>query len=44
MVDSLFSNRLAVLATMHEKEQVIVPILEQELGLVVVIPTGFDTD
>lgn len=44
MVDSLFADRRAILATMHRKEQVIAPILQQELGLEVVIPTGFETD
>jgi hypothetical protein len=47
MAASLFSGftgRTAVLATMHQKEQVIAPILQQELGLEVIIPQGFDTD
>jgi hypothetical protein len=42
--DSLFTNRNAVLATMHQKEQVIAPILEQELGVKVIIPADFNTD
>ncbi len=33
-----------MLATMHQKEQVVAPILRQELGLEVLIPPGFDTD
>jgi sulfur carrier protein ThiS len=39
----LFTNRVAVLATMHKKEQVIAPILE-ELGLKVIVPASFNTD
>jgi len=39
-----FANRVAVLATMHRKEQVIAPLLQQELGLQVVLPEGLDTD
>ncbi len=41
---SLFTVQVAVLATMHHKERVIVPILESELGLKVVVPTNFNTD
>lgn len=40
----LFSDRESVLATMHQKEQVIAPILEQQLGVKVVVPQGFNTD
>ena len=39
-----FSDRVAVLATMHQKEQAIAPILERELGLEIVVPTNFNTD
>ncbi|MBC7881462.1 MAG: hypothetical protein H7Y37_09020 [Anaerolineae bacterium] len=42
--DKLFANRIAVLSTMHGKEQVIAPILQQELGIQVTVPTAFDTD
>lgn len=41
---SLFAGRVAVLATMHKKERAIAPILEQELGVKVVVPTNFNTD
>jgi hypothetical protein len=41
---SLFSNRVAVLATMHQKEQVMAPILEKELGLKAIVPENFNTD
>lgn len=40
----LFYDRESVLATMHQKEQVIAPILEQRLGVKVIVPQGFDTD
>ncbi len=39
-----FSDRIAVLATMHQKEQAIAPILERELGLNIVVPENFNTD
>lgn len=38
-----FADRTAVLATMHRKETVIVPLLEQ-LGLTVTVPPQFNTD
>lgn len=41
---SLFTNRVAVLATMHQKEKVIAPVLEQELGIKVIVPRNFNTD
>jgi len=46
MTESLFKfkGRLAVLATMHSKEQAIAPILEEMLGLRVKVLRGFDTD
>ncbi|NEQ20607.1 MAG: hypothetical protein F6K28_15485, partial [Microcoleus sp. SIO2G3] len=40
----LFGDRMGVLATMHKKERVIVPLLEQELGIKVVVPENLDTD
>ncbi|MFQ4140743.1 DUF6671 family protein [Chlorogloeopsis sp. ULAP02] len=42
--DSLFTNRVAALATMHQKEKVIAPILEAELGIQVIVPQNFNTD
>jgi hypothetical protein len=42
--NELFGNRTAVLATMHGKEQVIAPILEEQLGIHVVVPANFNTD
>ena len=42
--DSLFANRIAVLATMHRKERAIAPILESELGIKVIVPQDFNTD
>lgn len=41
---SWFKDRVAILATMHQKEQVIAPLLEQQLQLQVVVPEGFNTD
>ena len=40
----LFTNRIAVLATMHQKEKAIAPILEAELGIHVTVPKKFNTD
>jgi len=37
-------NRRAVLATMHRKEIAIAPLLQQELGVEVIVPPGFDSD
>jgi hypothetical protein len=41
---SFLKGRKAVLATMHGKEKVIVPILEKEFGLKIIVPENFDTD
>ncbi|MFQ4140097.1 DUF6671 family protein [Nodosilinea sp. PGN35] len=40
----LFAHRVAVLATMHRKEQAIAPRLEARLGVTVAVPPSFDTD
>ncbi|MGJ3252211.1 MAG: DUF6671 family protein [Elainellaceae cyanobacterium] len=40
----MWSNRIAVIATKHKKEQVIAPILEREFRMTCIIPTQFDTD
>ncbi|PSN11121.1 hypothetical protein C7293_25490 [filamentous cyanobacterium CCT1] len=39
-----FANRVAMLATMHRKEQAIAPLLESHLGVSVAVPADFDTD
>jgi ribosomal protein S27AE len=39
-----FAGRLATIATMHRKEQVIAPALETELGLTCQVPSNFNTD
>lgn len=39
-----FRNRVAILATMHQKEQAIAPILKHELNLNVIVPKNFNTD
>lgn len=40
----IFAGRTALLATMHGKEAVIAPLLEQALGVKILVPEGFDTD
>lgn len=40
----MFEGRVIAIATKHEKEQVIAPILEKELGVSCVVPTDFDSD
>jgi len=40
----LLASRTAVLATMHQKEQVMSPILERELGVKIIVPAELDTD
>lgn len=40
----MFNDRIAVLATMHRKEEAIAPILESELGMKIQVPADFDTD
>ncbi len=42
--NKIFHGRTVVLATMHGKEKVIVPILESELGVKVILPENFDSD
>lgn len=39
-----FLHRKAVLATMHQKERVMKPLLEADLGLTCLVSEGFDTD
>jgi hypothetical protein len=41
---SVFKNRPLVIATMHHKEKVIAPILEQHLKVQCFLPEVFDTD
>lgn len=42
--DRPYKNTVAVLATMHGKERVIAPVLEEGLGLVAGLAMGVDTD
>lgn len=44
LLKNLFNNRVAVIATMHHKEKVIAPLLQQELGIKVIVPQDFNTD
>jgi hypothetical protein len=39
-----FLDRLCVIATMHEKEKAIAPIITQELGMKTIVPQNFNTD
>ena len=39
-----WKKRRGVLATMHHKDIMISPILEQELGIDIMVPTNFNTD
>lgn len=41
---ALFKNRTAVLASMHKKEEVIAPVLKEELGINLFVPEGFNSD
>lgn len=43
-ISNLFKNRICVIATMHQKEKIIAPILERELGINVIVPPDFNTD
>ena len=40
----VFAGRTLILATMHQKERVIAPLLAEEIGLNVVVPSAFNTD
>ena len=40
----MFSNRTLLIATKHDKEKVIAPILEKELGVKCIVSKSFDTD
>jgi hypothetical protein len=44
MVEDFFSNRAGVLATMHRKEEAIAPLMQQELGIRLIVPESFNTD
>lgn len=39
-----FKSRVAILATMHQKEKVIAPLLAEQAGITVIVPPGLDTD
>ena len=41
---SIYNNRVAILATMHNKEKVISPLFKEHLGINVIVPEGFNTD
>jgi hypothetical protein len=44
MSEPPYAGETALLATMHGKERVIGPMLEQHLGLKIVVPDGLNTD
>lgn len=44
MSNSFFTNRVGVIATMHQKEKAIAPLLEQELNIKTIVPDNFNTD
>jgi hypothetical protein len=41
---NLFQNRKLIIATKHQKEKVIAPILDKELGIICFTDENFDTD
>jgi hypothetical protein len=43
-LENIFEGRRVVIATQHQKERVIGPILEEEFGLFSFVPIDFDTD
>ncbi|NJO79719.1 MAG: hypothetical protein HC827_15220 [Cyanobacteria bacterium RM1_2_2] len=43
-LSQLFHYRTGVLATMHQKERVIAPILAEQLGVQIIVPQDFNTD
>ncbi|BAY15731.1 hypothetical protein NIES21_15500 [Anabaenopsis circularis NIES-21] len=43
-IQQLFSKRVGVIATMHKKEKVIAPLLQQELDIKTIVPPNFNTD
>lgn len=43
-VSSFFADRVAVIATMHRKEDAIAPLIESALGVKTKVPQGFNTD
>lgn len=43
-MDNLFKGRKIVIATKHQKEKVIAPLLQRELELKCVVPNDLDTD
>jgi hypothetical protein len=43
-IQELFKGRKLVIATMHEKERVIAPLLEKHLGVEIIVPKHFNSD
>ena len=40
----MFSGRKLLIATKHQKEKAIAPILEKELGVIAILASNLDTD
>lgn len=40
----MFKDRRLLIATMHQKEQVIAPLMEQKIGVKCMVPKNFNTD
>lgn len=43
-MSNIFQNRKLVIATKHNKQKVIAPLLEEQLGVKCFVPENFDTD
>lgn len=43
-ISKLYKGRKLVIATMHDKERVIAPLLEKHLGVEIVVPKQFDSN
>jgi hypothetical protein len=44
IIHTFFNRRIGVLATMHHKEKVMSPLLEEQLGIKIKVPIHLDTD
>ncbi|QOR66864.1 hypothetical protein IM538_01395 [Cytobacillus suaedae] len=44
VIHSFFNHRIGILATMHHKEKVMSPLLEDQLGIKVNVPNNVNTD
>jgi hypothetical protein len=44
LIHTFFKKRVGILATMHAKEKVMLPLLEEGLGIKVKVPENLNTD